>query len=264
MLEYAFMRRALLAGILLAIALPLVGTSLVLRRTSMTGDALSHASLAGVAGGLVAGLDPVLGALVACVIASLGMEVVRRRLPRHADVAIAVASATGAGLAGVLSSAKGNSAGLDSFLFGSIVAISEEEQLMVVGLAAVVVVLALLFRREVFMMSLDEGIAATAGVRTVPVGFVLAVVTGVVVSIAARVIGSLVVSSMLVIPVAAAMQVARSYRGTIVWAVGVSLFSTVTGLVASYYLGAKPGGAIVLVCVAIMGVLSLVSALRRR
>jgi zinc transport system permease protein len=264
MLEYAFMRRALLAGILLAIALPLVGTSLVLRRTSMTGDALSHASLAGVAGGLVAGVDPVLGALVACVIASLGMEAVRRRLPRHADVAIAVASATGAGLAGVLSSAKGNSAGLDSFLFGSIVAISEEEQLMVVGLAAVVVILALLFRREVFMMSLDEGIAATAGVHTVAVGFVLAVVTGVVVSIAARVIGSLVVSSMLVIPVAAAMQVARSYRGTIVWAVGVSLFSTVTGLVASYYLGAKPGGAIVLVCVAIMGVLSLVSALRRR
>ena len=264
MLEYAFMRRALLAGILLAIALPLVGTSLVLRRTSMTGDALSHASLAGVAGGLVAGVDPVLGALVACVIASLGMEAVRRRLPRHADVAIAVASATGAGLAGVLSSAKGNSAGLDSFLFGSIVAISEEEQLMVVGLAAVVVILALLFRREVFMMSLDEGIAATAGVHTVAVGFVLAVVTGVVVSIAARVIGSLVVSSMLVIPVAAAMQVARSYRGTIVWAVGVSLFSTVTGLVASYYLGAKPGGAIVLVCVAIMGMLSLVSALRRR
>ena len=264
MLEYAFMRRALLAGILLAIALPLVGTSLVLRRTSMTGDALSHASLAGVAGGLVAGVDPVLGALVACVIASLGMEAVRRRLPRHADVAIAVASATGAGLAGVLSSAKGNSAGLDSFLFGSIVAISEEEQLMVVGLAAVVVILALLSRREVFMMSLDEGIAATAGVHTVAVGFVLAVVTGVVVSIAARVIGSLVVSSMLVIPVAAAMQVARSYRGTIVWAVGVSLFSTVTGLVASYYLGAKPGGAIVLVCVAIMGVLSLVSALRRR
>jgi len=264
MLEYAFMRRALLAGVLLAVALPLVGTALVLRRTSMTGDALSHASLAGVAGGLVAGVDPVLGALVACVIASLGMEVVRRRLPRHADVAIAVASATGAGLAGVLSSAKGNSAGLDSFLFGSIVAISEEEQLMVAGLATVVVLLAVLFRREVFMMSLDEGIAATAGVRTVPVGFALAVVTGVVVSIAARVIGSLVVSSMLVIPVAAAMQVARSYRGTIVWAVGVSLFSTVTGLVASYYLGAKPGGAIVLVCVAIMGVLSLVSALRRR
>lgn len=262
MLEYAFMRRALLAGLLLAVALPLVGTSLVLRRTSMTGDALSHASLAGVAGGLVANIDPVLGALLACVIASLGMEVVRRRLPRHADVAIAVVSATGAGLAGVLSSAKGNAAGLDSFLFGSIVAISAEESLMVCALAAVVVLLAVLFRREVFMMSLDEGIAATAGVRTGVLGFALAVVTGVVVSIAARVIGSLVVSSMLVIPVAAAMQVARSYRGTIAWSVGISVTSVLAGLCASYYLGAKPGGAIVLVCVAFMGVLALVGRKR--
>ena len=258
MLEYAFMQRALLAGIILAVALPLVGSSLVLRRTSMMGDALSHCSLAGVAGGLVAGVNPVLGALVACVIASLGMEAVRRHLPHHADVAIAVVSAAGAGLAGVLSSAKGNAGGLDSFLFGSIVAVSEEDLALVAAISVAVVVLALVFRHEIFLMCMDEDLARASGVRVTLVGAALAVAAGVIVSVASRIIGSLVVSSMLVLPLVGAMQVACGYRRTLVVSALVAVVSVVAGLACSYYAAVKPGGAIVLVCLGVLAVLALV------
>ena len=264
MLEYVFMQRALAAGIILAIALPLVGSSLVLRRTSLMGDALSHCSLAGVAGGLVAGVNPVIGALVACIIASLGMEAVRRRLPRHADVAIAVVSAAGAGLAGVLSSAKGNTAGLDSFLFGSIVAVSEEDLMLVAVISLVVVIGALVFRHEIFLICMDEDLARASGVRVTIAGVALAVAAGIIVSVASRIIGSLVVSSMLVLPLVGAMQVARGYRAALVVSACTAIASVAAGLTCSYYGAVKPGGAIVLVCLGLLALLAACGAVRKR
>lgn len=252
MLGYAFMRRELACGVVLALVLPLVGVTLILRRTSMAGDALSHCSLAGVAGGLVTGFDPVVGALVACVIAALSIEGVRRSMPRHADVAIAVVAATGAGLAGILSSFAGNTRSLDDFLFGSLVSVSDAELAVVVVLGVLTLFALFAMRRALFVLSLDEDLARTCGVHVRLVDMAFAVVVGIVVSISARTIGSLVVSSMLVVPVAAGLQVARSYRSCLVVGVVVSLASCVAGIVASYVFGLRPGGTIVLVCVAIL------------
>ena len=156
------MQRALLAGAALAVALPLIGVTLVLRRTSMTGDALAHCSLAGVAGGLVAGIDPVVGALVACIIASLSMEGMRRRMPRSADLTIAVVSAVGAGLAGVLSSFAGNTRSLDDYLFGSIVAVSADELRSVLVLSCGVVAFWVIARRALFSISVDESMSLSS------------------------------------------------------------------------------------------------------
>lgn len=253
MLGYQFMQRALLAGAALAVTLPLIGVTLVLRRTSMTGDALAHCSLAGVAGGLVAGIDPVVGALVACVIASLSMEGMRRRMPRSADLTIAIVSAVGAGLAGILSSFAGNTRSLDDYLFGSIVAVSADELQSVLMLSCGVVAFWIVVRRALFSISVDESMARASGVRVAAVEVAFALVTGVVISISARIIGSLVVSSMLVTPVAVGLQVARSYRATIATAVVASLVSTMGGLVVSWYLALRPGGAIVLLGALILG-----------
>lgn len=264
MLAYAFMRRALACGIVLAVVLPLVGSTLVLRRTSMTGDALSHCSLAGVAAGLVAGVDPVVGALAACVIAALSIEGVRRRMPHYADVAIAVVAATGAGLAGILSSFAGNTRSLDDYLFGSLVSVSDAELALVIVLGIATLAILFVLRRALFVVSIDEGLARTCGVRTRLVDAAFAVTVGVVVSISARTIGSLVVSSMLVVPVAAALQVARGYRACLGASVGISLSSCLVGIVTSYGLGVRPGGAIALVGAAALLVAMGVRAARGR
>lgn len=116
MLQYAFMQRAFLSGIVLGVAIPLVGVIVVLKRLSMIGDTLSHASLAGVAGGLIAGINPVAGATVACLAAACFVEMIRKRLESRGDLAIAIVMAAGVGLAGVLSGFVPNSSTFSSLL----------------------------------------------------------------------------------------------------------------------------------------------------
>ncbi len=119
--QYDFMRKAFIVGILLAVIVPCIGIIVVLRRLSMTGDALSHTSLAGVAIGLILGVNPVLGASVACIIAAFGIEYIRKRFPKYSEISIAVVMSAGVGLAGVLSGFVHNTANFNNFLFGSIV-----------------------------------------------------------------------------------------------------------------------------------------------
>ena len=120
-LQYGFMQRAFLVGILLAVITPCIGITIVLKRMSMIGDALSHSSLAGVVLGLILGVNPVAGAVVMCIVAALGIEAIRKKIPRYSEVAISIVMSAGIGLAGVLSGFVENGASLNSFLFGSIV-----------------------------------------------------------------------------------------------------------------------------------------------
>ena len=166
MFEYLFMQRAFVAGLILGIAVPCVGVVVVLKRLSMMGDALSHTALAGVAGGLIAGINPVLGATIACLGAAGAIEVIRRRFEGHAELAIAIVMSCGIGLAGVLSGFVPNAASFSSFLFGSIVTVNDDDLLAVAAVGATVLLLCALMRIELFLVSLDERAARLAGVRT--------------------------------------------------------------------------------------------------
>lgn len=150
MFRYEFMRRAFIAGLMIGIVIPLVGVTVVLKRLSMIGDALGHASLAGVAAGLIGGINPVAGATVACVGASFCIEGIRRRLESRADLAVAVIMAAGIGLAGVLSGFVPNSSTFSSFLFGSIVTVDDTELCLVLGIGAAVALFCLAFSKELF------------------------------------------------------------------------------------------------------------------
>lgn len=154
--NYGFMQRAFLVGLLLAAVIPCIGMVIVCKRLSMIGDALSHTSLAGVAAGLILGMNPVAAAALACITASLGIEIIRRKLPRYSEMSIAIVMSAGVGLAGVLSGFVKNAANFNSFLFGSIVAISDTEMYLVVGVSAAVLLLFLLMYKELFYISLDE------------------------------------------------------------------------------------------------------------
>ena len=248
--EYLFMQRAFVVGILLAAVVPCVGMVVVCKRLSMIGDAVSRTSLAGVAAGLLLGVNPVAGAAAACVAASFGIEAIRRKLPRYSEMSISIIMSAGIGLAGVLSGFVKNSANFNSFLFGSIVAISDAEMISVIVVSVVVLVLFLLLYKELFYISLDERSARLAGVPVGVVNFIFTIMIAVTVSVAARTVGALMVSSMMVVPVACAMQLGKNFKQTVWYAVGLNVLFMIIGLFAAFYLGLKPGGTIVLVGVA--------------
>ena len=250
--EYAFMQRAFIVGILLAIVSPCIGIVVVLKRLSMIGDALSHASLAGVAGGLLIGMNPVAGAAIACILASLGIEAIRRKIPRYSELSISIMMSTGVGLAGVLSGFVGNAANFNSFLFGSIVAISDLELYLVTGVSLAVLLTFLLLYKELFYIALDERSARLAGIPVSAVNFIFTILTAITVAVAARTVGALIVSSMMVIPTACAMQLGKNYWQTLLYAIGFDVLFMIIGLFCAYYLGLKPGGTIVLVGVILL------------
>lgn len=254
--QYTFMQRAFITGILIAIITPCIGVVVVLKRLSMTGDALSHNSLAGVAAGLAFGINPILGAVLFSIAAAFGIEKIRKSFPKYSEIAIAIIMSTGIGLAGILSGFVKNSANFNSFLFGSIVAISDFELYMVIILSIVVILAFSLLFKELFYMTFDEESARLAGIPIKTVNFVFTLLTAVTISISARTVGTLVISSLMVLPVATAMQLDRSYKQTVAISILFALFFMISGLYISFYANFKPGGTIVLV-----GVLTLICVL---
>ena len=245
-LEFEFMRKALLVGFLLGLIIPCIGIIVILKRLSMIGDALSHASLAGVAAGLILNINPIIGAMSAAIAAALGIEVIRKRIQRFSELSIAIIMSAGIGLAGVLSGFTKNSSGFDSFLFGSIVAIDDFE-LYSIALVSVLVLLAFVFLyRALFYIALDERGARLSGVPTGAVNFIFTILTAITVSVAGRTVGALIVSSLMVVPVVCAMQFGKSFKMTVILSICFAVFFMISGLLIAFYASLKPGGTIVL------------------
>lgn len=255
--QYDFMINAFITGILIAAIIPCIGVVVVLKRLSSIGDALSHTSLAGVAAGLAFGMNPIFGAVVFSVAAALGIEKIRKAVPKYAEISTAVIMSVGIGLAAIFSGFV-KSANFNSFLFGSLVAINPFELYLVVGLSVVVLAVFIFLFRALFYITFDEESAKLAGIPVELVGTVFTILTAVTVSISARVVGSLVVSSMMVLPVVVSMQLAKSYKQTVIYSVCFSIGFVIIGLFLSYYLDLKPGGTIVMT-----GVITLVLVLVR-
>lgn len=255
--QYDFMQRAFIVGILIAVITPCIGVIVVLKRLSMIGDSLSHNSLAGVAAGLAFGFNPILGAVVFSVAAAFGIERVRKVFPKYSEIAIAIIMSTGIGLAGILSGFVKNSASFSSFLFGSIVAITDFELYIVVGLSVLVILAVVFLYKELFYVTFDEESARLAGVPIGIVNFIFTLLTAITISVSARTVGTLVISSLMVLPVASAMQLAKSYRQTVLYSVLFAVAFMISGLYISYYADLKPGGTIVIVGVMILTILIL-------
>ncbi|MDU0479321.1 metal ABC transporter permease [Staphylococcus chromogenes] len=255
LLEFEFVRRTMLVGLLLSIAIPMLGIVMVSRRTSMMADALSHTSLAGVALGLIAGFSPVLGAVIVAVVGAFVIELLRRRFPQYGDLATAVTLSAGLGTAVILADLAPTGRSFESYLFGSITAVTAGD-VWATALAFVLVMLAsIVFYGSQLDMVVDVELARISGQ---PVALVNAVFTGlaaIVVALAAKVIGALLVVSLMVLPVAAALIVARSYKSAYRLAVALGVAYTMVGMTLSYEFDVRPGGAIVVV--AVLGLLLL-------
>jgi len=249
---YDFMLRAFAVAVLISLMMPMIGNIVVLRRLSAVGDALSHAGLAGVALGLCFGFSPVGAAVIFSVLAALLMEGLRTAFPRYSEIAPAVVLSLGVGIAAIASGFVKKASDFNSFLFGSIVAVSNAELLTVAVLSAAVIIISLLLYRELFYISFDEEGAKITGMPVRVVNFLFTVITAVTVAVASRTVGALVVSSLLVLPVACSMRYAKSYRHNMFLSIGFAAAFTVTGLFISYYADIKPGGTIVLLGVAVL------------
>lgn len=246
MFEYDFMVKAFIVGIIIAVITPSVGVVVVFKRFSMIGDTLSHASLAGVAAGLIGGINPIAGSIVACVLAAFSIEAVRKLFPKYSEISLSVILSTGVGLAGVLTGFIPNAANFNSFLFGTIVAIENSELYLIIVAGVVILAAFLVMYKALLYMTFDEESARLAGVPVKRVNFVFMLLIALTVSVSVRIIGILIISSLMVLPVACSMQIAKSFRQTTVISVFFGIMFVLTGLTVSYYAGLKPGGTIAL------------------
>ncbi len=246
-LQYAFMQRAIWAGIIVGVVCPLIGMVLVLRRLSLIGDALAHISLAGVAFGLVAGVNPTAAALVFSVMGTFAIECLYRFYRRYAELSIAIIIAAGMSLAVILISlGRGTTATVLSFLFGSIIALNPTDVRLITAVGIIVLAVVLLLYHQLFYMCFDEEAAAVAGIPVTRANLLFTFLVAVTVAISMRIVGALLVSSLLTVPVAAGLQLARSFRSAVIASIALGLTSVIIGIIISFYLNLPPGATIIL------------------
>lgn len=259
--EYDFLRRALIAAVLVGITAPSVGVFLVQRRLALIGDGLGHVAVTGVALGLVLNRAPVVVAVVVAVVGAIAVELVRSMSDTSGEIALAVLFYGGiAGGVVLVSKAPSGTRNLTQYLFGSITTTSNGDLVAFGVLAAVVLVVVLLFGPALFAVSNDEEFARALGLPVMGINLVLATLTALTVVVSMRVVGVLLVSALMVVPVAAAQLFARSFRGTCIAAVALAVVSAVVGIVVSYAADLPSGGTIVLMAIGLFVLALLVSA----
>jgi ABC-type Mn2+/Zn2+ transport system permease subunit len=248
MLAYGFAQRALIGGVIVALACSLISFFVVVRRLAFVGMGISHAAFGGVAIGLVAGIDPVLSAGGFCAAVALGIGWFSRKGRIHEDTVIGILFATAMAL-GVLLVRLAGAYNLDlmSYLFGSILALSWTDVVIIAVLSVLAAAFIVLFFKELLFISFDEETATASGlpVRFAYYGLLVTMALTIVVSI--KLVGIILVSALLVIPGAAGAQISRNYRGVLVAAVVIGVTSVVLGLYLSFWYDVASGATIVLV-----------------
>ena len=255
LLRLDFMQRALLAAVFTGLAAPAIGTYLVQRRMALMGDGIGHVAVTGVAIGLLTGASPTWTAVVVAVLGAVAIEVIRERGHANGDVALALLFYGGLA-GGVLITGLANESGarLNQYLFGSITTISADDVIVTMALAAVVIVVGVGLAPQLFAVAQDHEFARVAGLNIRVYNLLVAVLAAVTVTVAMRTVGLLLVSALMVVPVATAQQLTRTFRTTLAAAMALGTAASVGGLLLSAYLSlharVSPGPTIVLLALA--------------
>ena len=249
-IQYNFVMRGLEVGLIIGCIAPLIGIFLVLRRYALIADTLAHVSLAGIALGLLLQINPIIGGIGLSALSSVAVERLRLSKRIYADSALSIFLSGSLALAVVLLSvAHGFSANIFNYLFGSIVTVQSSDVYYILILGAIVILTILAFFKELVYITFDEEAAQVAGIKTRRINMILILLSALTVSLAIPIIGTLLIAALIVIPVVAALQLKKSFLGTIVYAEIISLASVVLGIISSFYLNVPAGGAIVLLTI---------------
>lgn len=261
-----YMQLALVAGLVVALCAPLIGTFLVEKQLSLLGDGLGHLAFAGVAVGLLLAVSPLWAALVVTVVGALALEYLRSRGKASGDLVLALFFYGGIAAGAVLASratAEGQTVNVLPYLFGSILTVTPDDVWLIVALGTVIVGSIAVAGRALFAIVVDEEAARVSGLPVVLLNGLLVTLAAVTIVAATQVVGTLLVAALMVLPVASGRLVARSFRSTVVIAVAVGLFSVVVGLALARIWALAPGGAIVLVSAAVFVVTVVATGFRR-
>ncbi|WP_250400484.1 metal ABC transporter permease [Streptomyces cellostaticus] len=261
-LNYAFMQRALLAAVLVGVTAPAIGIFLVQRRQPLMGDGIGHVAMTGVGLGFLLNASPVWMATAVSVLGSVLMELIRWYGRTRGDIALAMLFYGGmaGGVMFVNLAPGGSNANLTSYLFGSLSTVSPSDVNAITVLAAFVVLVTLGLRRQLFAVSQDEEFARVTGLPVRALNLLTAVTAAVTVTVAMRVVGLILVSALMVVPVAAAQQLTRSFAATFAIAVALGVTVSISGTITSFYQDVPPGATIVLLTIAAFVALTAAAA----
>lgn len=262
-LQYGFMQNALITGILIAITCSLLGVFLVLRRYALIGDGLAHLSFGGVAAGFLFGLKPLLSAIIFAVLGSLGILKLVEKARIHGDAAIGILSQTSMGIGiFVISLTQGVNVDITSYLFGSILAVTNTETFIALMLTITAIAFIIINYKKLLAMTFDEEIAQTTGINTKQLNTALMILTAITIALSMRITGLLLVSSLIIIPAVTATQISKSFKQTFILAGIISALSVIIGIFASYYLDAATSGTIILTLFATFSTVLIYKKLR--
>ena len=258
MLEYEFMQRAFLAGMLIAVLASVSGTFIVLKRYSMMSETLAHSALVGVAVGLVAGFNPLWMAVIVAIISAWLIEYLRTSFSLYSDSILAIMLSGSLAIAVIIVSLGGafnNS--LFSYLFGSILSVSEQDVWTIVIFGSLALSILLLFSKELYFIAYDEEVAKVSGIKVKMLNFLLVTVVAIIIALSIRVVGSLLIGALMVIPTVSALQYRVGFLHTVLISLFFALISVIAGITLSFYFS-LPSGATIVLCVLVIFIVSLI------
>ena len=268
MLSYPFMVRAFTVGILVSVCAALLGVSMVLKRYSMIGDGLSHVGFAALAAASAANIAPLKVAVPVCIAAAFLMLRLNESSKLKGDSAVAIVC-SGALAIGVMiiSLSSGMNTDVSNYMFGSILSISSEDAFVTRILSVVVIIVFIVFYNRIFAVTFDENFARATGTRAGIYNGVLAALTAVTVVIGMRMMGALLISSLIIFPSLSSMRVCRKYKSVMICSVVISVICFLTGITVSFIYSTPAGASIVcvnLACFIIFAAAGRIKQLHKR
>ena len=252
-LSYTFMQKALVAGIAVGIICSFMGTFLVLRRYSLFGDGIAHVAFGGISVGLFLGVFPLWTAFIVSIFGGLGLQKLRQSTKISGDSAVAVVLVSGLAVGVILvSSSGGFSVDLFSFLFGSILLISNEDTIMILAISAGIIATLTLLQKQFLHLTFNEEQAKLGGLRTTLLNYAFVVLASITVVTSMRLVGILLISALIVVPNITAMMFGKGFKKTVFISMGIAVISVISGILVSYFFNVAPSGTIVVIAVGIL------------
>jgi zinc transport system permease protein len=252
-LTYSFMQRALIAGVAIAILCSVVGLFLVLRRYSLFGDAIAHSSFGGIALGLLAGIYPLWTAYGVSIVSALIITRIKDRFNISGDASIAVLLSSGIAVGLVIIGLSGGfTIDIFSFLFGSILLVSINDTILILGLTGVILIIILLLYRQILYSTFNEEQAKVSGIPVEKINYLIIFMAGLTVVTSIQLVGVLLISALFVIPNVSAIMYGKGFKQTAIISISFSVFSVITGILVSYVFDITPAGTIVLISIGLL------------
>ena len=259
---YDFMQRAIISGVAIALLCSVVGLFLVLRRYSLFGDAVAHSSFGGIALGLLLGIYPLWTAYVISIISALVITKIKQKFDISGEASVAVLLSSGIAIGLILISLSGGfSLDIFSFLFGSILLVSVEDTILILGLTGSILIVILLLYRELIYSTFNEEQAKVSGIPVEKINYLIVFMAGITVVTSIQLVGVLLISALFVIPNVTAIMYGKGFKQTAIISMSFSIFSVVSGILISYIFDITPAGTIVLMAIGLLaGTMGIKSA----